>query len=211
MAETKSAPPYEQAAPYGSSTAPPQPMMHQDTGNFPQSPPPQAYPQSPPPAAYPQDNPYHAPQAGVAQIAHAGPSPMHSPPPFQPEQKGSFYPQPQPGQQGAEFMVPIQGGMAMGPMGQQSQYHTATPLQNLSEGAAPVDCPSCRSRALTRTEYVSGNTAMGWAALLCFCCCLGCIPFMMRSLKDVEHHCGKCGVLLATWHNSGRTVVHVHG
>ena len=49
-----------------------------------------------------------------------------------------------------------------------------------------------------------------WAALLCFCCFLGCVPFMMRSLKDVEHHCGKCGVLLATWHNSGRVVVHQH-
>lgn len=207
MADTKSAPPYEQAAPYGSTTAPPQPMMHQDTGNSwpPQSPPPQVYPQSPPPQAYPPQD--YAAQQGVAQIAHA--SPVQTPH-YNSEQKGSYYPQ-QPGPQGAEFIQPIQGGMAMGPMGQQSQYHTATPLQNLTEGAAPVDCPTCRTRALTRTEYVSGNTAIAWAALLCFCCFLGCIPFMMRSLKDVEHHCGKCGVLLATWHNSGRVVVHVHG
>lgn len=41
---------------------------------------------------------------------------------------------------------------------QQSTYQTAVPLGNLQEAAAPVDCPVCRQRALTRTEYVSGNT-----------------------------------------------------
>ena len=44
------------------------------------------------------------------------------------------------------------------PMQQQSTYQTAVPLGNLQEAAAPVDCPVCRQRALTRTEYVSGNT-----------------------------------------------------
>ncbi|KAI4281203.1 MAG: hypothetical protein L6R35_005702, partial [Caloplaca aegaea] len=93
---------------------------------------------------------------------------------------------------------------------QQSGYHTATPLTNLESAAAPVDCPCCRMRALTKIECHSGNTTAAWAAILCFCCCLGCIPYMMRTLKDVEHKCGHCGVLLATWHNSGRTVVHQH-
>lgn len=30
----------------------------------------------------------------------------------------------------------------------------------------------------------------------------------MSSLKDVDHYCGKCGTMLATWHNSGRVEVH---
>ncbi|KAI4229010.1 MAG: hypothetical protein LQ349_006457 [Xanthoria aureola] len=89
-------------------------------------------------------------------------------------------------------------------------YHTATPIANLGEGAAPVDCPCCHMRALTKTEYHSGNTTNAWAAVICFCFCLGCIPYLIRSLKDVEHKCGHCGVLLATWHNSGRVVVHQH-
>ena len=44
------------------------------------------------------------------------------------------------------------------PMQTQSTYQTAVPLGNLQEAAAPVDCPVCRQRALTRTEYVAGNT-----------------------------------------------------
>lgn len=75
-------------------------------------------------------------------------------PPMGTEQKGSYYGQ---GQQLAQQGIPMQGVQQQQ---QQSQYHVATPLQNLTEAAAPVDCPACRARALTRTEYVSGNTTM---------------------------------------------------
>ena len=40
----------------------------------------------------------------------------------------------------------------------QQTYQTAVPLANLSEAAAPVDCPVCRHRALTVVEQHSGNT-----------------------------------------------------
>lgn len=93
---------------------------------------------------------------------------------------------------------------------QQSQYRTATPLHSLGEAPAPVDCPSCGNRALTRIEYKSGQTTLGWAAVICACFCLGCIPYLINGLKDIEHKCGHCGVLLARWHRSGRTVVHAH-
>ena len=74
-------------------------------------------------------------------------------------------PQQQMGQQqmGQQQMGQQQmGQQPMGgqPMQQPTQYHTATPLQSLGEGAAPVDCPACHQRALTRTDYVSGNTVM---------------------------------------------------
>lgn len=88
-------------------------------------------------------------------------------PPAQIEQKGSYGP---PGvvmqhQQSYGNQVPQQqmGPQSMGgqpPMLQPTMYQTATPLQSLGEGAAPVDCPACRQRALTRTDYVSGNTVM---------------------------------------------------
>ena len=54
--------------------------------------------------------------------------------------------------------MPVQQAPVQGIQPQPSQYHTATPLGNLIEAAAPVDCPVCRQRALTRVEAVSGNT-----------------------------------------------------
>lgn len=37
-------------------------------------------------------------------------------------------------------------------------YQMATPLANLQQGPAPVDCPVCGVRELTKTEFVSGGT-----------------------------------------------------
>ncbi|KAL8881207.1 MAG: hypothetical protein Q9192_007848 [Flavoplaca navasiana] len=37
-------------------------------------------------------------------------------------------------------------------------YQTVVPLANLQDAAAPVDCPCCHMRALTKTENHSGNT-----------------------------------------------------
>ncbi|KAK0610874.1 LPS-induced tumor necrosis factor alpha factor, partial [Immersiella caudata] len=84
------------------------------------------------------------------------------------------------------------------------------PIAGLTRSAAPVDCPSCGQRALTIPSAKIGNSNHAWAAGLCCCFCLGCIPYLMSSLKDVEHKCGHCGVSLATWHRSGVTDVHLH-
>ncbi|KAJ5098738.1 LPS-induced tumor necrosis factor alpha factor [Penicillium argentinense] len=93
------------------------------------------------------------------------------------------------------------------PYGPPSGYATAAPLHALQSAPAPVDCPSCGHREITRTEAVTGMTTHGWAAVLCCCCCLGCFPYLLSSLKDVDHYCGKCGIKLACWHNSGRVQV----
>ncbi|CAG8927505.1 unnamed protein product [Penicillium salamii] len=97
------------------------------------------------------------------------------------------------------------------PAGHPSGYMTAVPLHSVQSAPCPVDCPVCGQREMTRVEAVSGGTTHGWAAILCFCCCLGCIPYLMTSLKDVEHSCGKCSAKLATWHNSGRVQVLQNG
>lgn len=89
--------------------------------------------------------------------------PMSPQPQGETKPEGSYYAGPQHpgmGQQQAsqpQVVVLTQGQQ---PPPQPSQYHTATPLPNLGEGSAPVDCPSCRTRALTRTQYVSGNTTL---------------------------------------------------
>ncbi|KAJ9214258.1 hypothetical protein DTO166G4_4103 [Paecilomyces variotii] len=82
-------------------------------------------------------------------------------------------------------------------------FTTAIPITSLSRNAAPVDCPACGVRSLTKVSYHSGNTTHVWALFICWCTCLGCIPYLIDSTKDVEHHCSNCGVLLATWHRSG--------
>ncbi|KAL8932043.1 MAG: hypothetical protein Q9216_006986, partial [Gyalolechia sp. 2 TL-2023] len=76
--------------------------------------------------------------------------PVSSPP--MNEQKHEYYsqaavPQHQPSNP-IQHQVPVQT----------SQYQTATPLVSIGEGAAPVDCPCCHMRALTKTDYHSGNT-----------------------------------------------------
>ncbi|KAF2144848.1 uncharacterized protein K452DRAFT_193226, partial [Aplosporella prunicola CBS 121167] len=89
-------------------------------------------------------------------------------------------------------------------------YKNSTPLAGLLRTPAPVDCPSCGTRALTSTNFVSGGTTHAWAAGLCLFTLLCCIPYCINGTKNVEHRCGKCGVLLATWHRSGSTEVHLH-
>ncbi|KAF4618361.1 hypothetical protein G7Y89_g14942 [Cudoniella acicularis] len=74
-----------------------------------------------------------------------------------------------------------------------SQYLTATPLASLQQSPTPVDCPICRVRQMTRTEFVTGGTT-----------------HIASWFKDVEHKCGNCGALLAVYHRSGSTEVTAH-
>ncbi|KAF2197203.1 hypothetical protein GQ43DRAFT_381531, partial [Delitschia confertaspora ATCC 74209] len=89
-------------------------------------------------------------------------------------------------------------------------YQHATPIASLNRAPSPTDCPACGQRAMTTVSYEVGNSTHAWALGLCCFTCLGCIPYLMNSLKDVQHKCGRCGVLLATWHRSGTTEVHIH-
>ncbi|KAF1948050.1 hypothetical protein EJ02DRAFT_391626 [Clathrospora elynae] len=167
----------------------------------------QQFPQSPDLTGHPQPPIYQDPN--VAQ-------------PAQPYQQ-QYIQQQQPGfntgsppaqhPQGA-YIVPDHAKQAQPGMPPQQQsgtvYQTATPIANLNRGPAPADCPACGQRAMTNVAFETGNTTHAWALGLCCLCLLGCIPYMMNSLKDVQHKCGRCGVLLATWHRSGTTEVHIH-
>jgi len=90
-------------------------------------------------------------------------------------------------------------------------FQSAVPVANLGANPAPVDCPICHARAMTRVTKETGNTNLAWAIGACLvCCCLAFIPFVMDSLKNVRHQCGNCGATLALWHKSGRTDVLAH-
>jgi len=55
-------------------------------------------------------------------------------------------------QQGQPQQQPAQ------PLFQPRAYQTATPLNVLGRSGAPVDCPVCGQRTMTRTTPVVGNT-----------------------------------------------------
>ncbi|KAF2745093.1 hypothetical protein M011DRAFT_460296 [Sporormia fimetaria CBS 119925] len=167
-----------------------QQQQQQQPGQMYQQP---GYGTSPPP----QQHPYMTPQP-TGQTAMPQQQQPH------PQQAQGYQQQPQGYQQ-----QPSQPGM---PPQQQSgtQYQHATPIANLGRGPAPADCPACGQRAMTTVAYEVGNSTHAWALGICCLTCLGCIPYLMNSLKDVQHKCGRCGVLLATWHRSGTTEVHIH-
>jgi hypothetical protein len=39
-----------------------------------------------------------------------------------------------------------------------SQFSTATLISTLGPGSTVVDCPACKTRGVTRTMFVAGNT-----------------------------------------------------
>lgn len=111
----------------------------------------QAYHNSQPPPASPLLN------SSQPQTSHQYPPAMASPG----QEKHEYYSTNAPQQAG----IPMQNHPGMPPQ-QQSignpapahVYHTVTPIQSLSMAPAPVDCPVCHTRALTRVEQHSGNT-----------------------------------------------------
>ncbi|KAL6719061.1 hypothetical protein ACLMJK_003296 [Lecanora helva] len=206
------APPMQTANSYGS--APGQPMVQHDIYQAPQqqpvspmhtgSPPPiNNYPNQPPGSPPIESAHYAQPQ----MMGQMGPAPMASPAAnaHLEHPKGDYYSSQQQQQIPMQHM---QTGQMMQPMQGQTQYHSAVPIHLLQRTAMAVDCPVCRTRAITRTELHSGNTTHAWALVICCIFALGCIPYLVDSLKDVDHKCGHCGVALATWHRSGHTEVH---
>ncbi|KAF2654493.1 hypothetical protein K491DRAFT_693799 [Lophiostoma macrostomum CBS 122681] len=169
------------------------------------------------PPMYSDPNQQHAQYHQQQQGMYAQPQqPQYTGSPAPQEQyKGEGYMSPQPQAQGQQYPPQQQQQQQQQPGMPPQQpsgmvYQNVTPIASLNRSPAPVDCPACGQRAMTNCSFETGNTNHAWAAGICFCFCLGCIPYLMNSLKDVQHKCGRCGVLLATWHRSGTTEVHIH-
>lgn len=98
--------------------------------------------------------------------------------------------------------------MSQGPPQQCAVAH-AIPLYALTRSVAPVDCPFCGQRGLTKVDYRPGFVTHGLAAFLCFTAFLATpVPYFFKATKDVKHQCGHCNALLATWHRSGGVELH---
>jgi len=168
--------------------------------SYPGSPPPEFQHEAPGPVAMP---PYHSQTMTYPQNQMA-----------YPQQQPSFHqgvPAQHPNQQQAFNQQPSAPMPQQQMPAQARQFQTAMAIPNLGMGAAPVDCPMCGQRAVTSISYHAGNTTHVWAGITCCLTGLFCfVPYMMNSLKDVQHRCGSCGTLLATWHKSGQVEQHIH-
>ena len=121
----------------------------------------QNYANHPPPGSPPPQIAHASPPVASPPITHVQPTPAMSSP-GQEKQEYYHVNAASPQQTG----IPMQNHPGMPPQQQSSQYvvptasvyHTVTPLHALHEGPAPVDCPVCHTRAMTRTEKHAGNT-----------------------------------------------------
>lgn len=139
-------------------SAPPPMMTHHSDG----SPPPmQSPPLQTPPAMVQQGQPMMYQQQPNGMNYQQQPGMMqHDPNQQQQQMYGQAPPQQyQGGPQSQGQPQQMQGGGGAG-MAQNdgSQFRTATAIPNLGMGPAPVDCPSCGKRAMTRISYHPGNT-----------------------------------------------------
>ncbi|KAH7065650.1 LITAF-like zinc ribbon domain-containing protein, partial [Auriculariales sp. MPI-PUGE-AT-0066] len=80
-------------------------------------------------------------------------------------------------------------------------------LNNLVSYAGACICPNCGQNQITRVTYQAGGYAHIWAIVFGVFLLSCCIPFLVNSFKDVLHTCSSCGVPLAVYHRSGKTVV----
>jgi hypothetical protein len=156
-------------------TIPQQQYAQPDMGQTPpvyQTPPPQGMPYQAPPMGAAFQTPSPTGQPGQPQVvydANGQPmvyqqqSPVGQYPPQHPQQQQYF--QQQPGFASPHGASPVpQQPVAQQPQQPQQAtktgtvYHNATPIAALGRGAAPVDCPSCRQRAMTMISYEVGNS-----------------------------------------------------
>ncbi|UJR29087.1 hypothetical protein I4U23_010301 [Adineta vaga] len=147
---------------------------------------------------YPQDPPI-ATIYGM-QPPQQQPIGMYSPTPIGPPPHG-LYPsvhtmQPTGVLYQSSGMIPQHQGPPVG-------THMLITTQSLIYGDLPIQCicPHCHQTIATRIEKQTG--LVSWLAcggILLFGGWLGCclIPFCVDSLKDTEHYCPNCAVLLGT-------------
>jgi len=153
--------------------------VDQKQGEYPTQQPP---PYSSPPASYPTQAPY-APQAPYpAQASYSAQAGFQQPAYYDPNA-----PPPQPYYQSQPAVVV-----------QLPQTHGVV-MQQVSEIPFRTTCPHCHAEVLTTVEYVTGGLtwlifgillAAGCFILITWFFC--CIPFCIKSCKDVVHSCPNC-------------------
>ncbi|KAA0183480.1 hypothetical protein FBUS_04909 [Fasciolopsis buskii] len=73
-------------------------------------------------------------------------------------------------------------------------------IQQLGDSPVYMNCPACHRPVITRVRHLSGLLTHLMCGLFCiFGCFPGCclLPYFIPALKDVEHVCPVCGVVIA--------------
>ena len=99
-----------------------------------------------------------------------------------------------------------------------------TPIEQLGEVPAWIDCPYCKRRTQTRVQQVGSssqeygdpisivwkhtNSLLSLLSIVCclICICLVCLPSMAGWLSDFEHYCTNCGNKVAKRSHDGGPV-----
>ncbi|KAI6366840.1 hypothetical protein MCOR25_005056 [Pyricularia grisea] len=88
----------------------------------------------------------------------------------------------------------------------QHSHANVVPLALLGRWPALVECPGCMGVAPTSTKHVAGKGSHWMATMFLFTTgILTFVPYVTPAMKDVEHHCLRCGRHLATNRFGGGT------
>jgi rubredoxin len=83
------------------------------------------------------------------------------------------------------------------PAGQPSPYPQYVLPTVFSKYPQPITCPNCKASAMSTVNFETGlATYLATAAGCVFCACFGLIACCIDDLKDVEHYCPNCGMLV---------------
>ncbi|KAL5884245.1 hypothetical protein ACKVWC_003215 [Pyricularia oryzae] len=92
------------------------------------------------------------------------------------------------------------------PVHSQHSHANVVPLALLGRWPALVECPGCRGVAPTSTKHVAGKGSHWMATMFFFTTGIFTfVPYVTPAMKDVEHHCLRCGRHLATNRFGGGT------
>ncbi|TLD31344.1 hypothetical protein PspLS_01813 [Pyricularia sp. CBS 133598] len=92
------------------------------------------------------------------------------------------------------------------PVHSQHSHANVVPLALLGRWPALVECPGCRGVAPTSTKHVAGKGSHWMATMFFFTTAIFTfVPYVTPAMKDVEHHCLRCGRHLATNRFGGGT------
>ncbi|QGA17516.1 hypothetical protein EYB26_005187 [Talaromyces marneffei] len=82
---------------------------------------------------------------------------------------------------------------------------TVTPLQQLGDVPAQIDCPFCHTISLTNVTKTDSSQTTIAAVLCCLCCGIitVCLPSLLGWYQNVEHRCGNCKRKVAYKPNDG--------
>ncbi|KAM0797169.1 hypothetical protein BDR22DRAFT_466358 [Usnea florida] len=83
-----------------------------------------------------------------------------------------------------------------------------TPLDQLLEVPAFIDCPYCKRRTQTRVTHEDSTAATLAGVICCMLTCIGtCIPCLLGWCQDTNHYCSGCNKQVTHRPHDGAIIV----